>query len=114
MTTQSSGMKTAHFVILKKTGVKMETSMKKAILFVLAMVPSLSLAEQFQISRKIFVKLDGASAEKYQLDLPAILRATAPKDMNNIFIELNENNQILDISIFDEKVFNEPRLDWRM
>ncbi len=88
--------------------------MKNAILFVMALMPSLSLAQESKISRKIFVKLDRGSAQKYQLDLLAILRATNPEYRNNIFIEVNENNQVLDISIFDENTFSEVRLDWRL
>ena len=90
-----------------------EISVKKIFLFVLALLPGFSFAQQFQLSKKTLVKLDINSAEAYQIDLAAVMKAAKPEHKNKIFIELNEKHEVLDLTVFDEKVFSESRLDWR-
>ncbi len=87
--------------------------MKKLILFVLALIPTVSFGQQLQNPKRMFLPLDRKLADKYQLDFDGILNSVPLDARNKLYVELNERQELVDLSIFDEKVFSESRLDWR-
>lgn len=89
--------------------------MTKLICVLLTLLPSFSFAESLKLSiqKRHFVRLNELSAQKYNINLQTILSAAGTENKDNVFIEVNDNDEIIDLGIFDQNVFAEARVDWR-
>jgi len=89
--------------------------MTKFICVLLTLLPSFSFAESLRLSiqKRHFVRLDESNAKKYNVNLQTIFLAAGPENQENIFVEVNENDEVIDLGIFDQNVFAQARVDWR-
>lgn len=89
--------------------------MNKLVCVLLALLPSFSFAEslKFSVQKRQFVKLDEVSAQKYNINMQTVFSSAGTENQDRIFLELNENDEVIDLGIFDQNVFAEARVDWR-
>jgi hypothetical protein len=90
--------------------------MNRLILIALTLLSNFSFAQpiKLQIQKRQFIKVDSETAKIYNLDYSTILSAAAPQEHDKIYLEVNEKNEVINLGIFDEKIFAESRVDWRM
>lgn len=71
-------------------------------------------SRKVEILKHNLVKIDDSNFTQLDAELKSRIRSIPLEANEQMYLEINEAKEIIDLKIFKEEVFSEARVDWRV